>query len=424
MAAGFAAAAIVLVATGWLVFAAFRQPQLAQQPWWSFAADAEAARSLRAAVGAAMLMLLAGLHWLLGPARPAFATPGATELRQAGEIARRSSATYANLVLRGDKALMFDTAGDSFLMYGRSGRSWVAMGDPVGTRAGSRELLWRFRDLCDRYDGWCVFFEVHEERRADYAEIGLVLTPLGEQARVDLQAFDLADPGRSELRHARAKLLRHGAAFELVPPSGVPAILPELAQASAAWLATRRTQEKGFSNASFDASYLAHFPVAVVRSQGRIVAFANVWEGAGREELSIDLMRHRPQAPHGTMDLLFTELMLWGQAQGWRWFDFGMAPLAGLDRRADAPLWSRVATLIYRHGEHFYNFEGLRHYKAKFGPVWTPLYLASPGGVALPAVLLDVTALIAGSIPGIVSHLGGAKLQLRPRAAARPAAMR
>lgn len=402
----FAAGGIVVLAAAWLVFTAFRQPELAQQRWWSFALDAEAARSLRAAVGAATLTLLAGLHWLLGPARPAVSLPGAAELEQAGRIARASVATYANLVFRADKALMFDAAGESFLMYGRSGRSWVAMGDPVGTRAGSRELLWRFRDLCDRYDGWCVFFEVHDERRADYAEIGLVLTPLGEQARVDLQAFDLDGPGRRELRHARARLLRRGASFELVPPAGVPAILPELAAVSSAWLATRRTQEKGFSNASFDAGYLSRFPVAVVRSQGRIVAFANVWEGAARAELSIDLMRHLPEAPHGTMDLLFTELMLRGREQGWRWFDFGMAPLAGLDERTDAPLWGRVARLVYRHGEHFYNFEGLRRYKAKFGPVWTPLYLASPGGVALPAVLLDVTALIAGSIPGIVSHVG------------------
>ena len=53
---------------------------------------------------------------------------------------------------------------------------------------------------------------------------------------------------------------------------------------------------------------------------------------------------------------------------------------------------------MFRHGEHFYNFEGLRHYKAKFQPEWEPRYLVAPGGIALPRILLDVSALIAGGI--------------------------
>jgi len=70
-------------------------------------------------------------------------------------------------------------------------------------------------------------------------------------------------------------------------------------------------------------------------------------------------------------------------------------------------LWQRFGNFVYRHGEHFYNFSGLRRYKQKFDPVWTPLYLASPGGIALPAILIDVTALIAGGLTGIVlKHAG------------------
>jgi len=50
--------------------------------------------------------------------------------------------------------------------------------------------------------------------------------------------------------------------------------------------------------------------------------------------------------------------------------------------------------LVYRHGEHFYSFEGLRRYKDKFNPTWSPKYLAIPGGAALPLILTDVTRLI------------------------------
>ena len=53
---------------------------------------------------------------------------------------------------------------------------------------------------------------------------------------------------------------------------------------------------------------------------------------------------------------------------------------------------------VFRYGEHFYNFDGLRRYKAKFNPVWESKYLASPGGLALPRVLLDISVLISGGV--------------------------
>ena len=52
--------------------------------------------------------------------------------------------------------------------------------------------------------------------------------------------------------------------------------------------------------------------------------------------------------------------------------------------------------MLYRHGEAFCNFQGLRVDNQKFNPVWAPRYLAYPGGLKLPRILVDVSALIAG----------------------------
>jgi phosphatidylglycerol lysyltransferase len=98
------------------------------------------------------------------------------------------------------------------------------------------------------------------------------------------------------------------------------------------------------------------------------------------------------------MDYLFVELMLWARAQGYQWFSLGIAPLAGLERHPLAPSWHRIGNFIFRHGEHFYNFEGLRRYKAKFHPTWEPKYLVAPGGLSLPLILIDVSVLIAGGV--------------------------
>lgn len=104
------------------------------------------------------------------------------------------------------------------------------------------------------------------------------------------------------------------------------------------------------------------------------------------------------------MDYLFSELMLWGRAQGYRYCNLGNAPFSGIDAPQVAPLWSKLSTFLYRHAEHFYNFQGFRQYKEKFGPVWRPRYLASPGGLALPGVLVDLTSLVSGGVRGAVSR--------------------
>jgi len=402
------AIATVLATVAWLRRFNYLHADYAEQAWWDFALHGEGPRALRATVGAIAVVALFALQRLLRGERGAatFATPA--EIERARPLVDGARSTHGNLVYRGDKSILFSPDGDAFLMYGRHGRCWIAMGDPIGSDRGRAEVARRYRELCDRHDGWCVFFEVRGEHADLYRELGLRLTMLGEEARVALATFSIDDPRRKSLRHAHHRALRAGLRFEIVARDAVPPLLPELARVSAEWLSGKATQEKGFSNASFDAAYLRRFPVAVVHHEDRIVAFANLWSSAEREELSIDLMRHTEGAPYGAMDYLFVELLRWGQAQGFRWFNFGMAPLAGIEHRRDAALWSPVAAFVFRHGEHFYNFEGLRRYKAKFGPVWTPLYLASPGGAALPRVLLDVTALIAGGTLAILTKRAAA----------------
>jgi phosphatidylglycerol lysyltransferase len=154
---------------------------------------------------------------------------------------------------------------------------------------------------------------------------------------------------------------------------------------------------------SFKPEYLRRFPVGVVRQEGKVVSFANLWLGAEQEELSPDLMRYLPGAPPGVMEYLFVELMLWGKQAGYRWFNLGMAPFSGLQDRALAPLWNRAGAFVFRHGEHFYNFQGLRQYKEKFDPEWEPRYLASPAGLALPRILTNLAALISGGLKGVLT---------------------
>jgi phosphatidylglycerol lysyltransferase len=69
------------------------------------------------------------------------ALPGIADVERARAIVERSPRTYAHLAWLGDKAFLFSDNGTAFIMYGVAGRSWVALGDPVGPAGEMPDLL-------------------------------------------------------------------------------------------------------------------------------------------------------------------------------------------------------------------------------------------------------------------------------------------
>jgi phosphatidylglycerol lysyltransferase len=388
----------VIAMAAWIGVVSYRHVGYSDQLWWTFALHGNAPRMLRASLAVIVIGSAYVLLNMLRPARPEPAVASAEDLAHARALIATSDATVANAALTGDKRLLFSESGDTFIMYQIAGHSWIALGDPVGARAGAEELVWRLREMSDHHGGAPVFYQVGAERLSLYVDLGLAAMKIGEEARVRLVDFSLDGAARADLRQAHRRAQRDSATFEVVEPAGVEALLPVLQRISDAWLAAKSTGEKRFSVGAFSPHYLRQFPVAIVRAAGVPAAFANLWTTGTREELSVDLMRFTPDAPRSAMDYLFIELMLWGQREGYRWFNLGMAPLSGLESHPLAPAWHRVGNFIFRHGEHFYNFDGLRRYKTKFAPQWEPRYLVARGGIALPRVLVDVSVLIAGGM--------------------------
>lgn len=398
-----AAIAMVSISALWLGFFSYKHVEYSDRLWWQFAFNGSAPRFLRASAGAAAVLLVYAVARLMRPGvhRPAPAT--AAEMTAVAQVLKNTTSTAASLAWLGDKSFLLSPEKNAFIMYGVEGRSWISMGDPVGPEAAWPELIWRFREMSDRFGGWASFYQVASDHLPYYLDLGLTLTKLGETARVSLADFSLDGRSRKGLRYTQHKMEKAGLAVEILPAGRAMERFRDLKRISDAWLAEKNTREKGFSLGNFEKAYLSHFDMAVVKKGDTIIAFSNLWQSADKAELAIDLMRYDPGlAPRGVMDYLFIQLMGWGRDQGYRWFDLGMAPLSGLEDRSLAPLWNRLAAFLARHGEHFYNFQGLRQYKDKFDPVWEPRYLASPGGLALPAILTHLAQLISGGIKGIV----------------------
>jgi phosphatidylglycerol lysyltransferase len=390
------AVAAAVGASVWLGLFSFKHVEYSNQLWWQFELHGEASRMLRATVGASVTVLLFAFARLIGYAPHEPSAPTDSDLDAASAVIATQNRTIPNLVFLRDKAILFNEEKSGFVMYGVQGRTWAALGDPVAPAEQVGELVRLFVERCSDMGGVPVFYEVSTEHLHRYADLGMTFVKLGEEARVDLTAFSLEGSDAKKYRQAMHRLERDSATFRIIPAEQVSGVMDQLRRVSDDWLAHRAAAEKRFSLGFFEPAYLNRFPVAVIEHAGRIVAFANLWPGADRVELSVDLMRYDRSAPRDVMYTLFVHLMVWGKEQGYRWFPLGMAPLSGFESSPVAPLWSRLGSFLYEHGETVYNFQGLRAFKEKFDPVWHPKYLAYPGGLRLARLLADVSALIAG----------------------------
>ena len=403
----FFSAACAVLGAGLLGLWSFQHADYANMPWWRVMADADAARAIRAWVGAAAALLAVGVWRLfvsaatppvVGEADPDYARVRA--VLSTAELAEPGS----NLALLGDKRFLFSTSGESFLMFGVRGRTWLALGAPVGRRDERLELLWRFRELADSHAARPGFYGLGADDLPDIVELGFSIQKVGESAAVPLEEFSLDGRRRGNLRRAWRKSAEEGASFEVLQGAAVQALIPTLQEISDQWLAHHAGGEKGFSMGGFWPGYVAEFPVALVRVDGQPAAFATLWTTAARSAFSMDLMRYADSAPKNIMDYLFVELIAWGRSQGYQAFEFGMAPLSGLEDRPLAPIMSRVGNLLFERGEEIYNFQGVRRYKDKYDPIWQPRYLAAPQKWTIPLLMAEVGLLSSGGVSGLAKR--------------------
>jgi phosphatidylglycerol lysyltransferase len=392
---------LALVFSIWLMFASYENEQYRDDLWWTILRDSDISRSFRALAVAVVIGILA-LAWVsLHPVDPKpDAATKAKNLAKADQIFATSAQARgeANLLYSGDKQFIFTPSGKSFVMYRRRGGHWIAMGDPVGPIDERDEALSAFHAAADQASANPVIYAASLAMLPHLVDHGFTVRKIGEAAIIDLATFNLEGPTRARLRQTRNRLVREGWGVSVLLP-GSPRDLSALKEVSDAWLKAHKGREKQFSLGRFENDYLQRFPIAIVHQQnGPPVAFASLWPTPDKGVVAIDLMRYGPHAPTNVMDFMFLGIIDWAKSQGFATLDLGMTPLAGLSHRHYAPLFSKLGAAVYRWGEDIYGFKGLRAYKAKFQPQWTPVFIAASSHVSLPVAMLDAALLTSGGI--------------------------
>jgi phosphatidylglycerol lysyltransferase len=326
---------------------------------------------------------------LLGLLRPVVMRQPATHEER--ERARRiveahGRSSLARFALLPDKAYHFSAAG-SVTAYAVRGRIALALGDPIGPPEDAAAAIAEFASYCALHDWSPAYYETQPDYLEHYAAAGLSALCIGHEAVVPTAGFTLEGKAGRALRNPVNTLTRKGYTVEAHARPHDDGLLDELQSVSDEWLTLKHGSEKRFALGWFDDEYIGTCTVLAVHGpDGLVAAFANVVTEYQRNEVTVDLMRHRRSVENGTMDLLFVRLIEWARDRGHEGFNLGLAPLAGVGDEAHDPPLERVLHFIYEHINQFYSFRGLHAYKEKFRPEWSPRFLIYPSTGLLPAV--------------------------------------
>lgn len=311
-------------------------------------------------------------------------------------LQRWATTSLAHFELLDDKNWLIATDRKAFIGYKVIGTTAVALGDPIGAPESRQQALEEFTRLCD-LNGWTpAFHQITPDASGLLRGAGFKVLKIGEEAIIDVQRWSVHGPGYKWLRSALRRVERAGFEIAELPKPLDDATLAQLREVSDTWVRTGGHRERTFTVGQFDPEYLQVTRIFAVRHHdtGHIVAFANVVPSYQSPDGTFDLMRFRPDAPNGVMDLLFVGLIGQFKSEGKSGMNLGLAPLANISGES---LADRALRVLYEHGGKAFRYQGLRRFKDKWDPRWEDRYLGYRHDADLPKV---ATAVIrAGELP-------------------------
>lgn len=232
-----------------------------------------------------------------------------------------------------------------------------------------------------------AFYQIQGEFVNVLKEMNFHFIPIGVEALIKLDEFNLEGKKMQELRSAQNRAQREGWVIKRFSPAD----WEKVKMLDRSWLKAHGSKEIGFAMGKSSLKYLSETRTMLVfDKENNLLAYLNSIELAGNNSRTVDLMRRNPDFhAKGVMEVLFLHEILQAKEDGKTYYDLGLSPLAEMDKSlADNKIAFNLLKLIYEKQNKYYDFKGLHHFKSKFSPIWEQSFLAYPSNVTLAKVLL------------------------------------
>jgi len=280
------------------------------------------------------------------------------------------------------------------IAYNDFGKVWLVPGDPLASAEDVAKVTSCFLKRA-RAEGCVVgFMPATAQFARNSGALGLRAVRIGSAPYFDLATWaprgDRAKKARAGVNQARRAGVRVTEVIDVHDH-----LVRETACLCKSWLTTRRSAirfEWLFTLDPFQHKEKKKYFTAR-DANGRLVGFLAASPIPARDGWYLEDVLRSKDAPNGTTDLLVVEVLYALKRGGAKMATLGTALMAtdGADN-PEVPVsrvLSRLAWFIARCFSIFYNFDGVRRFKAKFAPSWweSEYVLTSHNLTAPPRVL-------------------------------------
>ena len=306
-------------------------------------------------------------------------------------------------------ALLWSTPDiDGAIIYGEFGRVWLAAGDPLAPLEDMAELARQFAAFAKRKKRVVAFVPTSAEFARLVAPRDFTAVKAGASPYFDLKTWNPRGDCAKKLRAGVNQARRAGVEVEMIPDRVDDLLKKQTAQLCMHWLDAHRAATTFGWLVALDpflhSEYKKYF---AARVNGKLVGFLAASPIPARKAWYVEDVLREPDAPPGTATLLVFEALAKLKAEGAALATLGTAPLA-TDGPDDVPtehrMVARALDMASRRLGSFYNFEGLRRFKASFVPTWWESeYALGQRGVAIPPRVGH--AIVRALVPGGLTQL-------------------
>jgi phosphatidylglycerol lysyltransferase len=295
-----------------------------------------------------------------------------------------------------DKTYFFSSDNKAFIAYGVKFRVAVCMGDPVGARKSISILMQEFKLFCKQRHLVITLIQTTDKYKEEYLSITLKSVLIGADAVIDLNEFQTTTIRNKYFRNLLNRYNKQAFTYHSYLAPHHNKLISELREVSDSWVDLPHRKEWSFLTGRFDDDYLKHVTLYVLRDKdGKAQAFANGLPSFKPGVATIDLMRHRADAPTNSIDLLFINMLKADSNEGYSDFNLGLSPLDA--RPFMHSTAERLLISLYKVSNSFIGFRGLHQFKSKYQPNWEPRYVWYQTG---PGNLIKIGIAVLGLLRG------------------------
>lgn len=348
----------------------------------------DAARFLRASFGMGIII---GIVILEQISRSFFKKPILFTKKDIEKIAYSSDLVYSLSALSKDKNYIVNEQKDAFIMYGKSGNSWIALGDPVGDRTHKNELLWQFKELADNASAKPAFICIDHKYVQIYDDIGLDIFNIGQEAKIQLRIFDKKDQRFNSFCELEENIENLGFKYKILNSEQFYEYKEVFANIDKEWRKTINFVPINFIPGNYEPTYMKDMDFSVVEKDGKIYAFSVLEKTNSKHEVSSGVVRYE-SFQYDIFSYIIFKNILWAKSNGYMWFDLGLAYSFEAGSQEEVVKYFAKTFMFV---EHFnYNLELLRSFKEKLCPLWHNKYIAIHPDKYMLAFIKNFTTLI------------------------------